>query len=334
MFKIIGADGKEYGPVTAEQLRQWIAENRANAQTPVQAEGAARWQRLGELPEFAGALADRGAGAPPPPLEAAPDPEALAMRARASGRTVDLAACLGRSWQLFKANFLLFIGASLLVILASLVTALAAGLIPFLGGLLAWAMAGVLEAGLYWLILKRARGEPAELTDAFGGFRRSFLDLALAAVLVQLLSLIGFVFCVLPWIYLSVAWKLTLPLIIDKRLAFWPGMEVSRRVVTRHWWSLFALVLVTIVLKLVVPVLFGLGALVLAGAALSPIVGSLITAMGLPAAWISLVGSLVVFCLGYAVGWLFSAPLLTPFVCGAIVYAYEDLFGGGSNQAA
>ena len=28
MYKIIGQDGKEYGPITAEQLRQWISENR------------------------------------------------------------------------------------------------------------------------------------------------------------------------------------------------------------------------------------------------------------------------------------------------------------------
>jgi len=40
MYKIIGADGKEYGPIPAEQLREWIAEGRANAQTKVLPEGA------------------------------------------------------------------------------------------------------------------------------------------------------------------------------------------------------------------------------------------------------------------------------------------------------
>ena len=28
MYKIIGADGKEYGPISAEQLRQWLNEDR------------------------------------------------------------------------------------------------------------------------------------------------------------------------------------------------------------------------------------------------------------------------------------------------------------------
>ena len=29
MFNIIGADGKQYGPVTADQVRQWVREGRA-----------------------------------------------------------------------------------------------------------------------------------------------------------------------------------------------------------------------------------------------------------------------------------------------------------------
>jgi hypothetical protein len=57
MYKIIGADGREYGPATAGQLRQWLAEGRANAQTPTLAPGAAEWKPLGALPEFAGHFA-------------------------------------------------------------------------------------------------------------------------------------------------------------------------------------------------------------------------------------------------------------------------------------
>lgn len=67
MFNIIGADGKQYGPVSADQLRQWIREGRANGQSQVQpAEGGA-WVPLGSLPEFASALA-----APVPPAAGMP----------------------------------------------------------------------------------------------------------------------------------------------------------------------------------------------------------------------------------------------------------------------
>jgi hypothetical protein len=57
MYKIIGADQKEYGPVSVDQLRQWVAEGRINAQTPVQAEGETTWKPISMVPEFAASFA-------------------------------------------------------------------------------------------------------------------------------------------------------------------------------------------------------------------------------------------------------------------------------------
>jgi competence protein ComGC len=53
MYKIIGADGKEYGPVSTEQLRQWLREGRVNSETKIQQEGATDWLPLSLVPEFA-----------------------------------------------------------------------------------------------------------------------------------------------------------------------------------------------------------------------------------------------------------------------------------------
>jgi len=55
MYRILGGDGKEYGPVSAEALQQWVSEGRANAQTQVLPEGGTQWVPLGSLPEFAAA---------------------------------------------------------------------------------------------------------------------------------------------------------------------------------------------------------------------------------------------------------------------------------------
>jgi Domain of unknown function (DUF4190)/GYF domain 2 len=52
MYRVLGADSKEYGPVNGEVLRQWITEGRANAQTRVKPEGAGDWQTLALVPEF------------------------------------------------------------------------------------------------------------------------------------------------------------------------------------------------------------------------------------------------------------------------------------------
>jgi VanZ family protein len=56
MYKIIGADQVEYGPVTAGQLCEWIAQGRANATSLVWAEGAVEWKPLAAVPEFSAAL--------------------------------------------------------------------------------------------------------------------------------------------------------------------------------------------------------------------------------------------------------------------------------------
>jgi hypothetical protein len=70
MYKISGADGKEYGPVSVEQMRQWIAEGRVNSQTRVQEAGAGEWKTAAEFPELGfapvGGTAGGRALSPPP----------------------------------------------------------------------------------------------------------------------------------------------------------------------------------------------------------------------------------------------------------------------------
>ncbi len=57
MYKILGSDQKEYGPITGEQLRQWITQDRVNGQSMVLIEGATEWRPLATIPEFAAAPA-------------------------------------------------------------------------------------------------------------------------------------------------------------------------------------------------------------------------------------------------------------------------------------
>ena len=75
MYKIIGSDGKEYGPVSIDQLRDWLAQKRLNARTRILAPGSTEWRAAGEVPELSSWFASPGA--PParasaPPLLAAP----------------------------------------------------------------------------------------------------------------------------------------------------------------------------------------------------------------------------------------------------------------------
>jgi uncharacterized RDD family membrane protein YckC len=70
MYTIIGGDGKEYGPVTAAQIRAWMASGRASLDTQAKFLGTDEWKRLGDFPEFTGGVA--------PPLLDSPSPSAQA----------------------------------------------------------------------------------------------------------------------------------------------------------------------------------------------------------------------------------------------------------------
>ena len=242
MYKIIGADEKEYGPVPAEQLRQWIAQGRANAQTKVRSEGSADWKALSEFPEFAEALGAKAAANSPPPKVSSSEGDKLAAEIIARDYQLDIVDCFSRSWNLLKENFWLLVGASAIIFLISV------GLDAFggLGRLVSLVFGFSLWVGLDLVFLKRLRREPADIGTVFSGFSIALVPLILGCLVAHVLTAIGFLLCILPGIYLLVAWWMFTPLLIlDKGLDFWPALECSRKVVTKHWWTCFALFLLT-----------------------------------------------------------------------------------------
>jgi uncharacterized membrane protein len=162
----------------------------------------------------------------------------------ARGCKVNIGSCLGRAWDLFIADFWPMIGVSALILVILGTVGILAG--PLLGG-------------LFWYFLKKIRREAAQISDAFAGFNQSFVPLFLGALVASFLASLGFMACILPGIYLAVAWKLTLPVIIDKRLGFWDSMEVSRKVLTRCWWSFFLFVIVCALINIGGLLLCGVG---------------------------------------------------------------------------
>ena len=55
MYKIIGTDKREYGPITLEQLRHWMTEGRVNGSTMISVDGGP-FQPLAGIAELAGLL--------------------------------------------------------------------------------------------------------------------------------------------------------------------------------------------------------------------------------------------------------------------------------------
>ncbi len=190
---------------------------------------------------------------------------------------VDIGDYLSRAWELFKANAGILIGATVLVYMAMM----AANMIPYLSVLLAIFLNGPLMGGLWAFYIKQVRNQQPTIGDGFSGFGPRFWQLvltqlipglitagffammaalALPAIMVSvrhsgggssmapaLFVVLGVVALVafIVLIYLNTCWVFALPLAADKGLKFWPALELSRRVVNKHWWLTFALLLVS-----------------------------------------------------------------------------------------
>jgi hypothetical protein len=202
------------------------------------------------------------------PLGTAQTVEELVHRTNSECRTVQVGDCISRAWELFKANLGPIVGTSLLVMVAMG----AGGAVPFIGSCISLVITGPLMGGLYLYYLKQYRGQPATTGDAFSGFTNNFRQLMLVSIVSSVLAYlpllpVGIYFVahnanrgannfqfgaidfilagvgVVAMIYLFLAWLFALPLVIDKKLNFWPAMEVSRRVATRRIGSVLLLLL-------------------------------------------------------------------------------------------
>jgi serine/threonine protein kinase/cytochrome c-type biogenesis protein CcmH/NrfG len=165
------------------------------------------------------------------PLEAV----ALAREVLAPDYVLNIGSCLSRGWALVKSDFWPAVGVTALILL--LQNAANSTLIGLVVG-------GPLSGGLWWYFLKKIRGEHPNVGTVFSVFSIAFVPLFLAGLVTWLLTMLGLICLILPGIYLAIAWLFTLVLVIDKRLDFWPAMELSRRTINRHWWKFLWFVIV------------------------------------------------------------------------------------------
>lgn len=206
-----------------------------------------------------------GSAAPPPPISG----EALAAQLSARDYTLSITSCLRRGWNLVWSDFWPIIGVNALITLLWMVAYGSGGLVTsghdhktVEGGVLGMLLNGPLMGGIYFYFLKRIRGESATVETAFAGFSNRVLQLFLASFVAMALTAVGFMCLILPGIYLMVAWELAIPLVIDKGLSGWAAMEVSRKIISKHWWKFFFFMIVLLLLRLAGLVVFLVGILI------------------------------------------------------------------------
>jgi hypothetical protein len=199
MYKIIGADQKQYGPISGDQIRQWISEGRVNGQTVACAEGSEDWKPLAQFPEF-------GFTAAPAPTAMPPSFTGPMTREQIVGRdySLDIMSCFSRGWALYKDNFgTMFVTFLLYMVLIFAVGLIVQGALTLVGVnhlpltkqlyfrpiylIFSSLVAGPALGGVFYVFLTLLRGQPATAGELFTGFN-SFQDLFLGKLIVGIVA--------------------------------------------------------------------------------------------------------------------------------------------------
>lgn len=157
----------------------------------------------------------------------------------AKGYEFDFGKYISDGFDLFKKDAGSFIGFGVL----SGILMMVAGFIPF-GGII---VSPPLTAGFFIYCHKLVNDQTREFSDFFKGFNgKIFGQLILVSLVSGLLSMLGMIFLIIPGIYLAVGYIFSSQIVLfyQPKTEFWDAMELSRKLVTKKWWSFFGLVIV------------------------------------------------------------------------------------------
>jgi len=206
-YTIIGGDGKEYGPVTDTDIRQWISEGRLSGQSLAKADSDAEFRQLALFPEFGAALGAQRSSVSTPVSN-----EDFLQR----DYDLDIGGCISSGYELYKENFGTLFGAFIILFLVQMgCGGVVGGISSLLGHSLMEApvflrvifdcltsgaitvVTGPMMGGLFMVYLRAARNETTGVGEVFQGFQTAFLHLFLGALMIALVTNV----CMLPFKY-------------------------------------------------------------------------------------------------------------------------------------
>ena len=265
MYSIIGGDAKTYGPVSADEVRRWIREGRADEGTKIKPEGKGDWIELGTLPEFF-----------PVPSTIPPKISQRHAAVIQSGfGEIHVGDCLRHSWHVYRQDPWKITGVIGIVFFGQFLL----NSIPLVGALLAFLLNGPILGGVYYFCLQNLKGHPGGVRDVTETVKDRFLPCFLATTVSSLLAFGPFLLALIPaaalffasgveieklaehsslllamglpllagilgMMYLLICWSLAVPLAACSTSDFWTSLTLSWRGVRNNFWPYLGLLLI------------------------------------------------------------------------------------------
>jgi len=115
--------------------------------------------------------------------------------------------------------------------------------------------------GVSFAYLKAARGDKLEIKDMFAAFK-TYLNAVLAALLVGIIVLIGFVLVIVPGIIFACKLAFTPYLVVDRKMEVIEAVKESWRMTNGYAWKVFLIALLAIPIFIAGLICLGVGVIV------------------------------------------------------------------------
>jgi hypothetical protein len=250
-WQIKTKEGKVYGPVETETLRQWIKEKRILAEDSVWNEEKKAWIPIKSVSQFSSLFGERV-----PMEEEAKTPEVKPPEAQATSseggsgpdipddKSILTFQLIADAWRAMLAKGIWsIIGVLIVMGFVSMAGSIAAEFIPFVGFFVQMIISASLALGWAAYTLKVARREGSVgVGTIFEGFSGSYIWQALGAMLLMwiLPSLAGLITLGIWGIYLSLAYTQTYFFVYDENRGPWEGMKSSFDATKGFKWRIIA----------------------------------------------------------------------------------------------
>ncbi len=120
----------------------------------------------------------------------------------------------------------------------------------------------VIKFGEQYIFLKAMRNEEVDLKFLFEGFRKQYLNIVLANLIVTALFLIGFVMLIIPGIIIACRLSFVTYLVMDKNMDAMKAVEKSWQMTRGYGWTIFGMALISILVFIGGVICFIVGAIV------------------------------------------------------------------------
>ena len=164
---------------------------------------------------------------------------------------LDLGRWIVEGWRLIRNDMVGYVIAALIMVT---ITVLAYKIHPVV-----WlAVAGPMKAGFFLMTVNHMRTGRPMIGDLFQAFTR-YIPVTLAMMVMSIFIAAGYLFCLIPGLFLRGIYFFTFLFIVDRGLDFWDAMEASRKVAARDYLEFALLALVLFVINCVGFLFFGVG---------------------------------------------------------------------------